>query len=187
MRILIDVDNIVGKLCESVLSVYNEDSGDNLCVDDITSYYIDNFVKPQYKENFKYYFLDRRVWKRMKYVDGCQEYIAKLFNDGHDIYFCTKTEIENAPKKKNYLQRTFPYINMRKKLIVCYNKTMIKGDILIDDCLDNFGGQPHGIVLDYPWNRDIDKDGIIRCSNWENIYEEINNLIKALTLDPKLF
>ena len=67
-----------------------------------------------------------------------------------------------------------------KKLIVCYNKTMIKGDILIDDCLDNFGGQPLGIVLDYPWNRYY-KDGIIRCS-WENI--EINK--KELLLNPIL-
>lgn len=90
MKILIDVDNIIGNLCDAVLSVYNEDSGDNLCSENITSYYIENFVKPQYKDNFKHYFLDKRVWKRMKYVDGCREYIAKLFNDGHDIYFVQK-------------------------------------------------------------------------------------------------
>ena len=171
MKILIDVDNIIGNLCDAVLSVHNEDSGDNLCSENITSYYIENFVKPQYKDNFKHYFLDKRVWKRMKYVDGCREYIAKLFNDGHDIYFCTKTEMKNAPKKESYLQRTFPYINIRKKLIVCSDKTMIRADVLIDDCLDNFGGQDYSIVLDYPWNRNTNNENILRASSWKEIYE----------------
>src|SRR5574344_1551205 len=162
MKILIDVDNIIGNLCDAVLSVYNEDSGDNLCSNDITSYYNDNF---------KHYFLDKRVWKRMKYVDGCREYIAKLFNDGHDIYFCTKTEMKNAPKKESYLQRTFPYINIRKKLIVCSDKTMIRADVLIDDCLDNFGGEDYSIVLDYPWNRNTNNGNIMRAYSWKEIYE----------------
>lgn len=176
MKILIDVDNIIGNLCDAVLSVYNEDSGDNLRSENITSYYIENFVKPQYKDNFKHYFLDKRVWKRMKYVDGCREYIAKLFNDGHDIYFCTKTEMKNAPKKESYLQRTFPYINIRKKLIVCSDKTMIRADVLIDDCLDNFGGQDYSIVLDYPWNRNTDDEDIIRASSWKEIYNIISEI-----------
>lgn len=183
MKILVDVDNIIGNLCDAVLSVYNEDSGDNLCSNDITSYYIENFVKPQYKDNFKHYFLDKRVWKRMKYVDGCREYIAKLFNDGHDIYFCTKTEMKNAPKKESYLQRTFPYINIRKKLIVCSDKTMIRADVLIDDCLDNFGGQNYSIVLDYPWNRNNVKDNIIRAENWEEIYEIIASINEEIKLN----
>jgi len=181
MKILIDVDNIIGNLCDAVLSVYNEDSGDNLCSENITSYYIESFVKPQYKDNFKHYFLDKRVWKRMKYVDGCREYIAKLFNDGHDIYFCTKTEMKNAPKKESYLQRTFPYINIRKKLIVCSDKTMIRADVLIDDCLDNFGGQDYSIVLDYPWNRNTDDEDIIRASSWKEIY----NIIYLINKEEK--
>ena len=183
MKILIDVDNIIGNLCDAVISVYNEDSGDSLCSKNITSYYIENFVKPQYKDNFKHYFLDKRVWKRMKYVDGCREYIAKLFNDGHDIYFCTKTEMKNVPKKESYLQRTFPYINIRKKLIVCSDKTMIRADVLIDDCLDNFGGQDYSIVLDYPWNRNNVKDNIIRAENWEEIYEIIASINEEIKLN----
>ena len=80
MKILIDVDNIIGNLCEAVLSVYNEDSGDNLTCEDIKSYYIENFVKEQYKDNFFHYFLDRRVWKRMKYVEGCPRIYSLNFS-----------------------------------------------------------------------------------------------------------
>ena len=83
----------------------------------------------------------------------------------------TKTEMKNAPKKEGYLQRTFPYINIRKKLIVCSDKTMIRADVLIDDCLDNFGGQDYSIVLDYPWNRNTNNENILRASSWKEIYE----------------
>ena len=74
-------------------------------------------------------------------------------------------------KKEGYLQRTFPYINIRKKLIVCSDKTMIRADVLIDDCLDNFGGQDYSIVLDYPWNRNTNNENILRAFSWKEIYE----------------
>ena len=90
-------------------------------------------------------------------------------------------KLKNAPKKESYLQRTFPYINIRKKLIVCSDKTMIRADVLIDDCLDNFGGQDYSIVLDYPWNRNTDDEDIIRASSWKEIY----NIIYLINKEEK--
>ena len=68
MIIGIDIDNTLNTLCKAVLSVYNEDAADNLKIEDIKSYYIDSFVKPEFKDNFKNYFIDRRVWKRIKLI-----------------------------------------------------------------------------------------------------------------------
>ena len=48
---------------------------------------------------------------------------------------------------------------------------MIRADVLIDDCLDNFGGQDYSIVLDYPWNRNTNNENILRASSWKEIYE----------------
>ena len=39
MRVLIDVDNVLNNLAESVLNIYNEDSGDNLKIEDIHNYW----------------------------------------------------------------------------------------------------------------------------------------------------
>lgn len=110
MIISVDIDNVLNNLTEAILSVYNADSGDDLSLSDITAYHIENFVKPSYRENFWHYFLDKRVWKRISIVDGCREVIAKLYNEGHTILFITKTEAENLPKKKNWLQRNFPFL-----------------------------------------------------------------------------
>ena len=51
MRILVDVDNVLNNLAESVINVYNEDSGDNLKIEDIHNYYIENYVKESYNKD----------------------------------------------------------------------------------------------------------------------------------------
>ena len=71
MTILCDVDNIINNLAETVLKIYNEESGDNLTKNDITSYYIENFVKAEYKENFHKYFLCKDVWKKCELIPDC--------------------------------------------------------------------------------------------------------------------
>ena len=119
MIIGIDIDNTLNTLCKAVLSVYNEDSRDNLKPEDIKSYYIENFVKPKFKDNFNSYFLNRRVWKRIKVIKDCQKYVARLYRDGHTIIFITSTEPENLKKKANWLKRNFPYLDIRKSLFSC--------------------------------------------------------------------
>lgn len=184
MLISVDVDNTLNNLTEAVLSVYNADSGDNLSLSDITAYHIENFVKPEYKETFWHYFLDKRVWKGISIIDGCREIIAKLHNEGHIIIFVTTTEAENLPKKKNWLQRNFPFLEIRKRLFSCPIKQLVKCDILIDDCIANATGTRdyYSILLDYPWNnkKGIDNASMItRANNWNEIYDRIK-MIESL-------
>ena len=125
---MIDIDGVLNTLDTTVIEVYNEDSGDSLSPQDITEYHIEKFVKPEYAENFYKYFLDKRVWQRIGVVDGCQDAIKKLWNEGYNIIFVTKTECENLVKKRNWLNRTFPFIganNMRKILFSAPNKQLI--------------------------------------------------------------
>lgn len=71
MRVLIDVDNVLNNLAESVLNIYNEDSGDNLKIEDIHNYYIENYVKESYKDTFHNYFHDKRVWSNVAVTPDC--------------------------------------------------------------------------------------------------------------------
>ena len=180
----VDIDNVLNNLTESVLKVYNADSGDNLSLSDITAYHIENFVKPEYKETFWHYFLDKRVWKGISIIDGCREVIAKLHNEGHNIIFVTTTEAENLPKKKNWLQRNFPFLEIRRRLFSCPIKQLIKCDILIDDCIANVVGARdyYSILLDYPWNSNKGIDNapmITRANNWNEIYNKVK-MIESL-------
>lgn len=173
-KIGIDIDGTINNMCECVLKVYNEDSGDNLKVEDITDYYMEKFVKEEFKKNFHKYFVDKRVWKQVEINKEAKEYISKLNSEGYTVYFVTSTEPENISKKASWLQREFPDINIRKRLIRCYNKQLLSGlDILVDDYSKNLvDGNYVKILLDKPWNRDVDdcRCSIRRANNWKDIY-----------------
>lgn len=180
LTIMIDIDGVLNTLDETVLEVYNEDSGDNLHPENITEYHIEKFVLPEYRENFYKYFLDKRVWQRIRIVDGCQQVIQKLWDDGYKIIFVTKTECENLVKKRNWLNRTFPFIgedNMRKILYSCPVKQYIRADIAIDDGLFNLTGDRtyFSICLDKPYNQTDDSQipRFYRAYNWKEIYSFI--------------
>lgn len=180
LTIMIDIDGILNTLDTTVLEVYNEDSGDNLRPEDVTEYHIEKFVLPDYHDNFHKYFLDKRVWQRIKVVDGCQNAIRKLWNDGYNILFVTKTECENLVKKRNWLARTFPFIganNIRKMLYSAPVKQYIRADIAIDDGLFNLTGDRtyFSICLDKPYNKADDKSipRFVRAYDWTEIYTYI--------------
>lgn len=186
LLIAVDIDNCLNNLTEAILEVYNADSGDNLSLSDITAYHIENFVKPEYKKFFYQYFLDRNVWKKIKVQLHCREIIARLHNEGHRIIFVTTTEPENLPKKKNWLMRNFPFLDIRKSLFSCPVKQLVKCDILIDDCIANVTGKRdyYSILLTYPWNKDRGLDSVpmlTEAKDWNEIYtrvKAIESLIK---------
>ena len=184
MLIAVDIDNTLNNLTEAILEVYNADSGDNLSLSDITAYHIENFVKPEYKKFFYQYFLDRSVWKKIKVLPHCREVIARLHNEGHRIIFVTTTEPENLPKKKNWLMRNFPFLDIRRSLFSCPVKQLVKCDILIDDCITNVVGERdyYSILLTCPWNNDKSLDDapmLTRAKDWLEVYDKIK-IIESL-------
>ena len=187
ITIMVDIDGILNTLDTTVLEVYNEDSGDTLHPEDITEYHIEKFVKPEYCENFYKYFLDKRVWQRIEVVEYACEVLNKLWDEGYNLIFVTKTECENMVKKRNWLNRNFSFMgadNIRKRLYSAPKKQLIRADIAIDDGLFNLIGDRtyYSICFDKPYNQ---TDEVIPCFtrvyDWLGVYtavHEITDLLK---------
>ena len=195
MIIGIDVDSTVCNTTESVLQQHYADTGEKLTLDDIKSYYIENYVSDDYKDDFHLIFYKKEMWKRVKVIPHCVEVIKRLHDRGDSIYFVTSTEPQNITKKARFLQRTFPFLDIRKCLITTHCKQMIGVDILIDDYEMNLiNGSYFGILMDYPWNRNFDEaeyDNIYRVFDWLEVEPMIDyiqtlkngNEIKEVTLE----
>lgn len=187
LTIMIDIDGVLNTLDTTVIEIYNEDSGDSLSPQDITEYHIEKFVKPEYKDNFHKYFLDKRVWQRIKVVKYACEVLNKLWDEGYNLIFVTKTECENMVKKRNWLNRNFSFMgedNIRKRLYSAPKKQFIRADIAIDDGLFNLVGDRtyYSICFDKPYNQ---TDELIPCFtrvyDWLGVYtavHEITDLLK---------
>ena len=183
MRILLDCDNVICDTTRSVLDVHYEKTGERLSIDDIKTYYIENFVSPEYKDDFYTIFLDKRVWKGIKVLPHCVEVVERLHNAGHEIWIVTSTEAANVHKKARFLQRTFPFLNIRKRLITTPYKQILNADLLIDDCVDNvINAQYKSILMTYPWNANFDDasdENIYRVNNWLEVEPMIEYIEKV--------
>ena len=180
MIIGVDVDNVVNNLTERVLQVYNSDNNDTLTINDITEYHMQDFVKPECRDNFYKYFVDERVWKNVSVINNCVEVVKKYHDLGHTIYFVTSTEPINVSTKANWLQKKFPFLDICERLICIQNKQLLEGiDILIDDCYENLaGGKYLKVLVEYPWNKKAKLSwDMAKCKNWK----EINRVLEVFT------
>lgn len=175
MVIALDVDNVCVDTTACVLAQHYADTGEKLTLDDIKSYYIENYVGDDYKDDFHLIFFKKEMWKRVQVLPHCVEVVKRLHDKGNEIWFVTSTEPQNVAKKARFLQRTFPFLDIRKRLITTHCKQMIKCDLLIDDCIDNVINADYtSILIDYPWNStaifdDASDDKIYRVFDWTQV------------------
>lgn len=186
MKIGVDCDNVLNNLTESVLEIYNSDHSDMLTTDDITKYFVEHFIKDEAKDNFHEYFVDKRVWKNIKVLDGAVKTLKKYHDLGHEIFIITATRPENIPKKARWIAKNFPFLDVNKTLILLNRKQLLSGniDVLIDDCLDNLVyGDYERIVFDYPWNKEDILLSEHRCKNWNEIDKTLDKIIRLKKCD----
>lgn len=103
--------------------------------------------------------VDAGGWFRsLPVTTGASDGVARLLADGHDVWVCTKP-LEVNPTcrddKGAWLAEHFP--ELERKLIITPDKSMVRGDVLIDDA-------PHpswierasweAVIFDAPFNRD---------------------------------
>lgn len=177
MKIGVDIDNVVYNTTQVILDIHYENTGERLNINDIQSYDISEYVSDKYKKDFYKIFLDKRVLKRVQLLPDCVETIKQLHDMGYEIYFVTAADIANIHKKYRFLCRTFPFIDVRKRLITTQKKQMIKVDVLIDDCAENLiGGEYFGVLFNYPWNQYLSSINSVRVNGWNEVIDKIKEL-----------
>ena len=87
----VDIDSVVNDLSAAVLEVYNEDSGDNLTISDITDYMIEKFIDDSIKNlNGTHDYIS--VCIDMPYNQGFNNCLRfKTVQDFVDLFFLEKT------------------------------------------------------------------------------------------------
>ena len=112
LRITVDLDNILNSLCETLLEVYNKDANDNLTIEQITKYKIDNFTKEGYK--ISEYFQSPALWMRVEPIYQAQEYL-KILNDDYDLRIVSASHLGDMPVKYRWIKTYFNFL----KRIAC--------------------------------------------------------------------
>lgn len=107
---------------------------------------------------------------------GGIEAVHELLNKGHDVRFCTShllTYDHCVLEKYQWIERNFDasYVD---RIILTRDKTLIRGDILIDDKPEITGIKKpiwEHILYDRPFNRGITNKRRLDWQNWQKILD----------------
>lgn len=119
---------------------------------------------------------EQNFFLNLPVIDGAKEAIETLKNKGHTLFFCTSPLSDfkySVIEKYIWVGKNFGP-QWRKKIILTKDKTMIKGDILIDDKPEITGEiEPEWehVLYDSPYNRATVGKRRINWWNYEKLFE----------------
>lgn len=109
-------------------------------------------------------------------IKGGKEALTKMQKLGHEVFICTSpiSKYENCILEKyHWVSKNLGY-EWTKKMIVTKDKTLIYGDILIDDKPEHVGLKKptwQYVLFDRPYNRNVTNKLRITWDNWEKILD----------------
>lgn len=135
MIIGIDMDDTLYGFVPMVLDKYNSEYKDNVKKEDITSWNIHQFLKPECKNVFS--LVNDELFESITIEEDAKEFVERLFVKKHEVYFVTAGHPKTIQARDRLLKRNFKKFNS-ENLIMCRQKNLLHLDILIDDCADYF-------------------------------------------------
>lgn len=117
-------------------------------------------------------------------VEGAFEGVEEMLRRGHDVWVCTKP-MESNPTchsdKYGWIEEHFPAL--KHKLIIAPDKSLIKGDILIDDAINMkwaMVAEWHPVVFSYPWNSDGTEWEPLDHWDWTHSVDELEYIVATI-------
>lgn len=177
MTILVDIDSTITNFGETLLHHLNLLYNTNYRYNDITSYdwLEETFPHPWLPTEHDFF------WDDVKVNPEAVSTIESWVNQGHQVYLVTASHFNPMLSYKVHktLEAFNPEFINEHNIVIAQDKSIIIGDIMIDDCIDNlmdFSGVR--ICYTQPWNKNF--DGPFRFYDWISI----NSVIQAFSVFP---
>ena len=187
MKIGIDQDWVLAKLTKKWLEYYNAIFDDVLKAEDLKSWAIKEYVKPEAKE-FILKILDiPGFYRDLEVTKDSQRVLRKLQEQGHELFIVTDPFTKMSMQSKHeWLQENFPFIK-KENYVFTSRKDLLDLDVLIDDGVHNcesFKGMP--LLFDTPYN--TEQEGFFKVKNWvhiEHVFDDDLKQVKEFYKDKK--
>ncbi len=170
MRIIIDMDDVLADASSKILSIFNQINKKNLEPSFFANKSFYDYVdSPNFKPYINYIY-EPGFFSDLKVFPNAQEVVKELA-EKHEVFVVSAaTEFPNSLKEKyDWIKEHFPFISWRN-FVLCGDKSIIKGDIMIDDHdknLKTFKGEK--ILFDALHNKLV--NDYLRLNNWLEIHK----------------
>ena len=170
MTLFIDMDEVLADTLAMHLKLYNEEFNENLTHEDCYGIEVWKAVPEERKESFFRQVYSKGFFRNLSPIKDSQQ-VMKALNQKHHIYIASAAmQFPNSLSEKNeWLDEYFPFIHWKQR-ILCGDKHILKGDVLIDDRaynLQTFEGR--SLLFSSPHN--MNENGFERVNSWSEIAE----------------
>lgn len=175
MIIAVDMDDTMVGLLPAWVNHLNKAHGLNVKVEDILEWDMRKAFPTLLDKEIYGPLETEEFWESVVPLPYAQPYLYKLFEEGHTIRVVTASHPKTVDAKLS--KALYPYFNFigYKDVIICYDKSCIKADVLIDDGphnLKDFDGLR--FLIHAPHNINADKSSYdYRVNNMKEVYERL--------------
>lgn len=164
LKALCDIDEIICDFLGRWLFYINQDFNTTFKIEEITDWNLEELtgLGPKIYDLFKKYPIYLEAQPIQKNIDVLKE----LHDQGHIIYLVTAMDPIYGADRVAWLKRHMPWFD-RFKLIISRDKTLLEGDVFIDDAAHNVlpNNSKVKILIDAPYNRGIDESSLHRVKD----------------------
>jgi 5'-nucleotidase len=168
MRILIDMDDVLADAVQRFLDWYERDFGIRYTKEDIKGTKLQMIVPDEHRKIVHQYPHQEDFFKDLPVIENSREMVEELHNR-FEVYIASAAmEFPySLHHKYEWLDKNFPFIHWKRR-IFCGDKSVLKGDVLIDDHdfnLSVFSGR--AIMFSSPHN--LNDTRYERMDNWLDV------------------
>ena len=172
MTIFVDMDEVLADTYGAHLELYMEEFGVQLNLENCIGKEAWQSVPEEHLEFMKKHAWEIVFFRNLKLIEDSQKVMEEL-DKKYQVYIASAAmEFPNSLKEKSdWLDDFFPFIPWQRR-ILCGSKSILKGDVLIDDRaynLEKFDGR--SIMFTSPHNMNL--NGFERANTWQDIADKL--------------
>lgn len=137
MTIFVDMDEVIADAYGAHLELYNKEYNADLKIGDCHGLEAWEAVPGQHRESVRNHARREGFFGDLEVIPDSREVLGELAK-AHRVYIASAAmEFPNSLREKSdWLDRYFPFIPWQRR-ILCGDKTILRGDLLIDDRAKN--------------------------------------------------
>nr|WP_297784011.1 5'(3')-deoxyribonucleotidase [uncultured Allomuricauda sp.] len=172
MIIFVDMDEVIADAYQAHIDIYNQEFGAQIKAEECLGKEFWQCVPEAHQQSIRNHTRRDGFFKDLKLIEGSQEVLRGL-SQKHDVYIASAAMEfpQSLREKSDWLDEFFPFIPWQNR-ILCGNKHVLKGDILIDDRSKNLGPfDGRSIMFTSPHNTNVNT--FERAHTWQDIADKL--------------
>lgn len=171
MTIFVDMDEVIADTYQGHIDLYNQEFNTNFTKEDCDGKDFWQVVPEEHIDSVRGHARREGYYANLDVVAHSQDVLEKL-SKRHEVFIASAAmQFPNSLiEKSDWLDKHFPFIPWQNR-ILCGEKYILNGDVLIDDRSYHLRKFPkRGILFTSPHNRQT--NGIERADSWLDIADK---------------